>query len=64
MEQQYVLGKYTRALVYEEVAIFGADSKQFVINEKKDWENFDFSPHNGSRKRRCKRLTLRYHPSC
>ncbi|EJF81391.1 Sulfur carrier protein ThiS adenylyltransferase [Candidatus Bartonella washoeensis] len=40
MEQQYILGKYTRVLVRKDDAIFGAGSKQFVINKKKDWENF------------------------
>ncbi|EJF75421.1 ThiF family adenylyltransferase [Bartonella alsatica] len=40
MGQHYILGKYTRVLMREEDAIFGAGSKQFVINEKKDWENF------------------------
>ncbi|GAA5098466.1 ThiF family adenylyltransferase [Bartonella acomydis] len=39
MKQQYVLGKYTRVIVREEDAIFGAGSKQFVINERKYWEN-------------------------
>ncbi|WP_455466333.1 HesA/MoeB/ThiF family protein [Bartonella sp. B39] len=40
MKQQYILGKYTRVLVCKEDAIFGAGSKQYVINKKKDWENF------------------------
>lgn len=39
MKQQYVLEKYTRVVVCEEDAIFGAGSKQFVIKERKYWEN-------------------------
>ncbi|WP_244426916.1 hypothetical protein [Bartonella senegalensis] len=39
MEQQYILGKYTRVVVHEKDAIFGAVSKQFIINDQKYWEN-------------------------
>ncbi|WP_375633564.1 MULTISPECIES: hypothetical protein [unclassified Bartonella] len=39
MKQQYILGKYTRVVVREEDAIFGAGSKQFIINDKNFWEN-------------------------
>ncbi|WP_455479603.1 hypothetical protein V4B17_00615 [Bartonella sp. B23] len=42
MRQQYILGKYTRVLIRKEGAIFSTGSKQFVINKKKDWENFAF----------------------
>lgn len=39
MEQQYILGKYTRVVVHKKNAIFGAGSKQFIINDRKHWEN-------------------------
>lgn len=39
MEQQYILGKYTRVVVRESDAIFGAGSKQFIINDRKHWES-------------------------
>ncbi|WP_375649484.1 ThiF family adenylyltransferase [Bartonella sp. MU70NMGDW] len=39
MKQQYILGKYTRVVVREKDAIFGAGSKQFIINDKNFWEN-------------------------
>ncbi|SSZ39336.1 hypothetical protein [Bartonella grahamii] len=39
MKQQYILGKYTHVVVREEDAIFGAGSKQFIINDKNFWEH-------------------------
>ncbi|EJF94637.1 ThiF family adenylyltransferase [Bartonella taylorii] len=39
MEQQYILGKYTRVVVREKDVIFGAGSKQFIINDRKHWES-------------------------
>ncbi|WP_455475447.1 hypothetical protein [Bartonella sp. B17] len=39
IEQQYILGKYTRVLIREKDAIFGAGSKQFIITNRKYWED-------------------------
>jgi len=39
MEQKYLLGKYTRVLLRQNDAIFGAGSKQHVITDRIYWEN-------------------------
>lgn len=39
MEQKYLLGKYTRVLLRQDDAIFGAGSKQHVFTDRAYWEN-------------------------
>ncbi|ETS11817.1 hypothetical protein [Bartonella quintana] len=38
MEQQYILGKYTRVLIRKNDVIFDAGAKQFIINDRIHWE--------------------------
>lgn len=64
MKQQYVLGKYTRVVVREEDAIFGAGSKQFVIKERKYWENLVLIAAQWIEKKRLKEAYESLRQSC